>query len=339
MKKKYSNQLKKHFLIGCLLLVLSGFSQPFSISNTMICGENNVVSIKTDGYTKFSVNSATPVSVFIDSECTIPYVAQITSTLFIKFDTTLIDNTSISINVSATSNTGLLATQVISLINNTKNWKGTLNTDWNDSNNWSPKGVPSSLNCVIIPSKTLISGNNFTAFAKNINVKPTGTFEILSNNNLTVTDWINVNPEGIFNVKNNASLIQINENQNSGKFNIEKITQPMSYYDYTYWNSPLTSNSNFTFTNLTPQTKSDIWSFKTTISGGSGNWINEFPTSIMVPTKGYIVKAPDTFSTNTNNKIYYTANFIGTPNNGTILTPIYKGTNANISEYVKDEDD
>ena len=59
----------------------------------------------------------------------------------------------------------------------------------------------------------------------------------------------------------------------------------------------------------------------------------------MSPTKGYIVKAPDTFSSNPSTKVTYTATFVGTPNNGTILAPVSKGTNANIGGLVADEDD
>jgi hypothetical protein len=59
----------------------------------------------------------------------------------------------------------------------------------------------------------------------------------------------------------------------------------------------------------------------------------------MNPTKGYIIKAPDTFSSSPTTKVTYTATFVGTPNNGTILAPVSKGTNANIGGLVAEEDD
>lgn len=339
MKTTTNFRLKIHYIIACLFAVLYGFSQPFSASNAIICGENSAIPINIEGYTKFTLSCNIPVSAFVDSGCTISYVAQITPGLFLKPDLSQLDAVSFTISLSANSSNGQTITQMLTVINTTKIWKGTSSTNWNDSNNWSPKGVPTASNCVVIPSNVVITGTNFNAFAKNITVKSTGSCEIQSGNNLTVNNWINVNTGGLFNVKNNAGIIQINEDQNSGKVNIEKITQPMSYYDYTYWNSPLTAASNFTFSNLSPGTKSDIWSFKPTISGGSGNWTSESTSTIMLPNKGYIVKAPDTFSTNTALKTNYIANFIGTPNNGTILTPISKGTNANIGGYIKDEDD
>jgi hypothetical protein len=45
----------------------------------------------------------------------------------------------------------------------------------------------------------------------------------------------------------------------------------------------------------------------------------------MNPIKGYIVRAPQTFSSSISTKVPYTANFIGTPNNGDISCPIYFG--------------
>src|SRR3970040_1097646 len=172
-------------------------------------------------------------------------------------------------------------------------------SEWKQPNNWKPYGVPTASNCVVAPENTIISGTNYNAYAKNVVVKSTGTFEIQAGNNLTVSDWIHVETDGVFNVRNNASLVQINDDQNTGNVNIERITQPINYYDYTYWNSPVTLSSNFTLGNLSPQTLSDIWSYSPSVAGGSGNWINVSPSTVMNPTKGYIVKAPDTFSNNT----------------------------------------
>lgn len=330
---------KKHFILGCLFTVLFGFSQPFTSPNLTICGENNVLPINTEGYTNFNLSSKVAISIFIDSDCKIKYSNQPTSNLFLKLDSNQLDTSLFTVTVSANSSNGMLTIQEIFVTNNTKVWTGSTSLDWSDANNWIPKGVPTESNCVIISSKTILSGTNYNAYAKSINVKPTGNCEIQTSNNLTVVDGITIDAAGVFNVKNNAALFQVNEVPNTGIINIEKTTQPMSYYDYTYWNSPVTADSNFTFANLSPQTKSDIWSFKTTVSGGCGNWVNESTSSIMIPNKGYIVKAPDTFSTNSNVKTTYTTNFVGTPNNGTILTPISKGTNANLGGTIKDEDD
>ena len=293
--------------------------------------------------TTFTWSSATPVAAYIDYACNIPYVAQPKTTIYLKPDLSQLESTTFPITVYATLGNGCPVSQIITVTNNTKVWRGDIpgtsdtTSEWNDPNNWRPYGVPTASNCVVAPENTIISGTNYNAYAKNVVVKSTGTFEIQAGNNLTVTDWIRVEEGGVFNVKNNASLVQINDDQNTGKVNIERISKPMNYYDYTYWNSPVTFASNFTLGSLSSQTTSDIWSYNPTISGGSGNWVNVNPSTVMSPTKGYIVKAPDTFSSNT--KVAYTASFVGTPNNGPILAPISKGSDSNLGGLVTVEDD
>jgi hypothetical protein len=295
--------------------------------------------------TTFTWSSATPVAAYIDNPPTIPYVAQKVTTIYLKPDLSQLESDTFPITVYATLGNGCPVSQIITVTNNTKVWRGDVagmgdtTSEWNNPNNWKPYGVPTSSNCVVAPENTIISGTNFNAYAKNVVVKPTGTFEIQAGNNLTVSDWIHVETGGIFNVKNNACIVQINDNLNTGNVNIERITQPMNYYDYTYWNSPVTLDSNFTLGNLSPQTSSEIWSYSPTISGGSGNWISVSPSTKMDPTKGYIVKAPDTFSSNLSAKVAYSATFVGTPNNGPIYAPVKKGLDANIGGLVTAEDD
>lgn len=295
--------------------------------------------------TTFTWNSSVPVAAYTDLACTTPYLAQTVTTIYLKPDLSQLETSTFPITVNATLGNGCPVSQIITVTNNTKVWRGDVagmgdtTSEWNDPNNWKPYGVPTASNCVIGPENTVISGTNYNAYAKNIVVKSTGTFDLQAGNNLTVTDWIHVETGGVFNVKNNASIVQINDDQNTGNVNIERITQPMNYYDYTYWNSPVTAGSNFTFTSLSPGTASDIWSYSATISGGSGNWVNLAPSTVILPTKGYIVKAPDTFSSNPSTKVAYTATFVGTPNNGPIYAPISKGTNANLGGLVADEDD
>ena len=317
-----------------------GFSQTITITptNPIICGEDNMITVNITGESAFSWSSSTPVDAYINSTTTILYTNQQVNTIYLKPNLSQLESENFTITISTLDEENPVS-KVITVKNNTKVWRGGSATDWNNPKNWKPYGVPTASNCVIIPEKLVISGSNYIAFAKNIAVKSSGTFEIQADNNLIVTDWIHVDTGGVFDIKNNASLVQINNDDNTGNARIERITQPMNYYDYTYWNSPITFASGFTLGNLSPQTASDIWSYSPSICGGNGNWENVSPSTIMDPTKGYIVKAPDTFSSNPSTKVAYTATFIGTPNNGKILTPISKGTNANISERVADEDD
>lgn len=340
MKTTTNIVTKRRLTLGGLFMVFLGFAQTITISptNPIICGEDAVITINISGESKFSWSSSTPIDAYINNPTTILYTNQEVNTIYLKPNLSQLESDTFTITVT-TLDTEIPVSKVITVKNYTKVWRGGSATDWNNPENWKPYGIPTPSNCVIVPENTIISGVNYDAYAKNLTVKSTGIIEIQESNNLLVTDWIHVNTGGIFDVKNNASLVQTNNDANTGNVRIERITQPMNYYDYTYWNSPLTLASGFTLGSLSPQTANDLWSYNPTISGGSGNWVSQNPSTVMDPTKGYIVKAPDTFSSNPSTKVTYTATFVGTPNNGPIFAPISKGTNANIGGLVADQDD
>jgi hypothetical protein len=340
MKTTTNIVTKRRLTLGGLFMVFLGFAQTITVSPTypIICGEDTVITINIAGESKFSWSSSTPIDAYINNPTTILYTNQEVNTIYLKPNLSQLESDTFTITVT-TLDTEIPVSKVITVKNYTKVWRGGSATDWNNPENWKPYGIPTPSNCVIVPENTIISGVNYDAYAKNLTVKSTGIIEIQESNNLFVTDWIHVNTGGIFDVKNNASLVQTNNDANTGNVRIERITQPMNYYDYTYWNSPLTLASGFTLGSLSPQTANDLWSYNPTISGGSGNWVSQNPSTVMNPTKGYIVKAPDTFSSNPSTKVTYTATFVGTPNNGPIFAPISKGTNANIGGLVADQDD
>ncbi len=234
----------------------------------------------------------------------------------------LITSTLNSVQCTAISN-------CLTITSNSKTWNGTVNTDWNNASNWSPIGVPTIADCVVIPNVANdpeISGSNYSAFAKSLSILAGAELELSSNNSITVSDAINVNATGSFEIDNNASLVQINNVPNIGRVNIERITQPMYRFDYTYWGTPVTFASNYTLGMLSPLTLSDkYFSWIPTVANSFGSWFFESAATVMNPIKGYIVRAPQTFSTNIGIKVPYTANFIGTPNNGDISCPIYFG--------------
>lgn len=209
-----------------------------------------------------------------------------------------------------------------------KVWNGSVNDNWNVANNWTPPGVPTSLDCVIVPDVTndcYVQGASYDAFAYSVNVQNGGLLQINSANNLTVTNLVNVNGGGTFNIMNSASLIQTMNVPNLGNINMERITPAIDEFDYIYWNSPVTLASNFTLGMLSPDTQVDkyySWSPCCGGLGGSGIWAQESAASVMDPRKGYIVRGPNSFVSSA----AYTANFIGTPNNGQIACPISYGT-------------
>ncbi|HLT73752.1 MAG TPA: T9SS type A sorting domain-containing protein, partial [Ohtaekwangia sp.] len=217
----------------------------------------------------------------------------------------------------------------VTVINNTKTWNGSANSNWNNASNWTPSGVPTSANCVVIPNVTtdpLIIGSDYVGYAYNLTVLPGGRLDINPTNTLWVTNTINVNPGGNLFVTNNASLLQTDDVANTGTFVVTRITQPMYKFDFTYWGSPLVMGS-FTLGNLSPNTLADkYFSWNPTNSGGGGSWIQESAATVMDPTKGYIVRAPQNFSSNPAITQTYTATFIGNVNNGDISIPISIGS-------------
>jgi hypothetical protein len=151
---------------------------------------------------------------------------------------------------------------------------------------------------------------------------------------LILTGGLTVTAPGTLKFENNASLVQTDDaSTNSGIVTIERITQPMYRYDFTYWGTPMTLASDFTLgtgpDSLSPLTLSDkYFSWIPSVATLGGNWANETAATVMDPIKGYCVRAPQTWSPVFSTKVPYTANFKGTPNNGIISSPIYHGTLA-----------
>nr|WP_255702323.1 GEVED domain-containing protein [Flavobacterium sp. SM15] len=213
-----------------------------------------------------------------------------------------------------------------------KTWNGSVDTDWNKANNWTPSGIPTALDCVVIPSTTnkpLISGTNYNGLGRNLIVQNGGILTINPTNNISVTDAITINAGGDIIVESGASIMQTNNVANTGTAHIKRNTQPMYRFDYSYWNSPVTQASNFTLGTLSPNTLSDkYWSYNPQVWTFNGHWQAETTATVMTPLKGYAVRAPQTFSTNPATRSVFTGTFIGTPNNGNFSIPLYISTNA-----------
>lgn len=282
--------------------------------------------------TAFQWSGASLPDAYNDAACTIPYTAGSPAvTVYVKPTLSQLEQGTYTFTASAVLNNGCSASTPITITNSSKVWKGTVDTNWNNANNWSPIGVPTSSNCVIIPANAIISGSGYDAYGKNLTIKSTGNLELQSANNLTITEWVK-NEGGIFNIRNTGSLVQINNVANTGNINMERTSQPMYNLDYTYWNSPVTAASGFTLGNLTTAT-SYIYNYTPTQAGGNGIWTQQSAGTVMSPTRGYIARAPLSFPSS-GVKQTKTVNFIGVPNNGDILMPISKGTNANLGSTV-----
>lgn len=202
-----------------------------------------------------------------------------------------------------------------------KTWNGSVNTNWNVANNWTPSGVP-TINCDVLINNTvpcIITTNN--AEAKSITVSNTGSLNINSSGIAKVKGKIDVAATANFTLENASSLIQIDDVANVGAITMKRTTS-ITKMDYVYWSSPV---DNFNVSNVSPNS-SLIYKWIPTIStnlNGFGNWAGA-ANEVMAKGKGYIVRGPNNFSTTTPQN--FTAIFTGKANNGTILTPIARGT-------------
>ena len=202
----------------------------------------------------------------------------------------------------------------------TKTWNGSQGSNWNNGANWTPTGVP-TINCDVFINNNIPCFIDVTnAVAKSISVTNTASVTITKDNIIKVKENVTVGTAASFLLENAASLIQINNSTNTGNITMKRNTN-ITKMDYVYWSSPV---ENFNVSQVSPNS-SLIYKWIPTNAAnlnGFGNWAGA-SNEIMTKGKGYIVRGPNHFS-NTTSQLF-TATFIGTPNNGTITTPITRG--------------
>jgi hypothetical protein len=205
----------------------------------------------------------------------------------------------------------------------TKTWlggqgTGTQLTDWSYGPNWSPAGIPTSADCVIIPTtpnNPIVSGTNLEFYANTLSVIANGSLVVQSGNTLKVTDAITVAPTGTLTFQDSSTLLQESTDNtiNTGNIEYVRTTLPIRQADYVYWSTPVKGQ---TLAAVSPLTESDKY-FR---FDGTG-WVATPKTTIMTVGKGYIIRGPE--GTSNTVRAPYTATFRGTPNNGTITTETF----------------
>ena len=148
-------------------------------------------------------------------------------------------------------------------------------------------------NVVVSPSNTLTITNQVTVLGSG-----TLTFNSTASDNSS-------NP-----ISNSGSLVQTNDTPlvaNSGAITYNRTVPAIHNTDYTYWSSPVSSESLASFSPLTPTDK--IYSYNAI----GDFWANERATNPMLQGTGYCIYGPQ----NANNSNFY-ASFTGVPNNGPV---------------------
>ncbi len=202
-------------------------------------------------------------------------------------------------------------------------WTGAAGDDnWYTAANWSCGVAPSANDHVEVAEMgddyPIISGNT-TATVYSLKLTVEAQLKVEGGSTLVVTDAISVDPSASFVLSDDASLVQINDAANVGNVIAHKTTTPMKRYDFTYWSSPVSGQ---TLYDLSPETMADkYYSYSPEI----GNWLTHLNgAEVMAKGIGYIVRAPQSFSTTV--PALFSTQFVGTPNNGTILAPVGVGT-------------
>jgi len=299
----------------------SDWGDGVAVDNIKLYGNNTINPLAT-------WSNPPGVQIFEDAAGLIPYTGDSRNIIYVVPSPTELQTSSTwSFSASVTLANGCVASGSVNLQNRTKYFMGATN-DWNDPNNWSPVGVPTSINCVIIPdtySANVAGGIDGDAY--NLNVQNGGTLDVQPNGTVTVQNFVDVDATGTFTIEDTGSLIQVQDQAhidyvaNTGDINMKRIAN-IRRTDYVFWSSPVT---NFPLTSVSPTTNNGyIWNWEPTVAtntNGFGIWQNT--TETMINGKGYIVRGPDAYTTAFQN---YTATFNGVANNGTVNRTITRGT-------------
>lgn len=226
-------------------------------------------------------------------------------------------------NIRVRNNSTLCISPITPITINTvvaKTWNGSAGNNWANAANWTPTGIPSASDCVDIPaiaSNPIISGTNAVFYANRLTVENNGFLIVQGTNTLTVTNEVRVLGTGSLILENNSSLVQIADVANTGNVTYRRNSKPIRRYDLTFWSSPVTRVPAFTLYNFSPGTYGDKY-FKFDSNAG---WVIVYNgIDEMAKATGYSIRAPQNYDLYTPQ--IYGGEFVGVPNNGTILGPI-----------------
>ncbi len=199
-----------------------------------------------------------------------------------------------------------------SAIIKTTTWSGTA---------WSAGAADSATNVILSGAYAITADMTACSMIINNNAPVT----IGSGHTATLDGALIIN-SGSLTLEDSASLVQTDDDAvNSGtNFLLKRNTQPMYRYDYTYWSSPVEGLSLY---NLSPGTLADKY------FGWNANTAAWVPylngNQSMAAGIGYIVRAPQSYSTDPAATATFTGMFAGKPHNGKINVPVTGGNALN----------
>lgn len=185
-------------------------------------------------------------------------------------------------------------------------------------------GDPSITTDAIVLSGTCNVTSN-TSF-KTITVQADAILNVDNAATITVQDNIQVLGTGQLILNNNTSLLQNNSSAtNTGNIKYRRNATPMRQYEYTYWGAPVAGQVLNVFSPLTLADK--FYSYNANV--GVNNWVIENQNNVMMPGKGYAIRAPQGYTTTPQ---VFSGEFIGVPNNGNISANV-AGFNPALLNY------
>ncbi len=292
----------------------------------------------------WSTSPAGSVDLYLDAGGVTPYTGGPETTVYAIPSLSQLENTSFDFIADANLANGCGAvSENFTVTNKTRIWNGT-SSSWDNSENWSPNGIPDATTCVIIRDNGGSNPNPVIgspmppspSYAYNLSIESGGFLEIGTQRWLTVTDAINVDSGGLLYLRDSGSLIQINDVNNTGDIYMERSPKfngnPVDDQEFVYWSSPVES---FDVGQISPgATPGMLWEWIPSVSGnGSGNhgyWTAA--TGNMTEGKGYIVSGltgtPSNYPISGFPSVILPANtalFAGVARNGNVNMSIYHG--------------
>jgi len=267
-----------------------------------ICPES-VIAVNS-GRTGSGVNTiwttTVPGTLFTDALGTIPYTGTNLAVVYVK------TITAVTITVTSSVGTCSVTDNVTYTVSGYKIWDGF---------DWSPSGTPTLNDALIIDGHyTAAPGETLLGCSCRVD---SGNVEFVANSGLTLTNEL-TNSGGTILFRSGSALLQTNDAVNSGDITYQRDSTPCFKFDYTYWSSPVASQ---TLIGLSPDTSSSwFFDYNPTISF----WQLSNNTLPMTIGKGYLIRVPNYFPVSPALPQNFTASFVGVPNNGTIpLTVVH----------------
>jgi hypothetical protein len=200
-------------------------------------------------------------------------------------------------------------------------------TTW-DGTAWS-NGVPTSIHKVIFTGNYSSTGTidacSVTVTSGNVVINSGHTLSV--QNTVTVTSGtLTINTNGsLYQPTNVANSAGVFSGGNSGVITYKRTTTLVRQFDFTYWSTPVNTQSYQTLLAFSPGTSpSKFFQFSGTA------WVAVPPaTTYMTVGKGYIIRTPD-IAPFTSGPSYFNGSFVGVPNSGTITTPVFGGNQMNL---------